>query len=232
MNLFKVIKTSYMKSLKGEEKLWKVIWLWGFLLYVGSIAIGFGMMSYHNLAENILGYDPISLRNRTIISDLVLIPLGILGVCGIILLIVYPFVFIFSLFRCSEKVGIPKRIYAMIYAVIFIIFGGFLMLGSYAIFSYYVNDRLMLGICLFLDFLVFLLFILLSQQAAKKGVRKNFHAMITAIFFITFHGSLGVTLIGFGAAFNIFLSISGALIAIALAIFTIVKTKKLLTKKP
>ena len=90
----------------------------------------------------------------------------------------------------------------------------------------------MMTISLFLDFLVLLLFILLSQRAKKKGIRKNFYAMITTIFFITFHSSLGLTLIGFGTIFNIFLSISGMLMALALAVFITIKTQKLLTKKP
>lgn len=232
MNLFKVIKTSYLKSLRGEEKFWVVVWLWGFLLYGGSIAIGFGMVNYHHFIKNILGYDPSALQNKTIISDLVLIPFGMLGVFGLILLIVYPAVFVVSMFRCSEKISISKKIRALIYAVIFIILGGFLMLGSYAIFAYYVNDKLMTSVGLFLDFLVFLLFILLSQRAEKIGIRKNFYAMITTIFFITFHSSLGITLIGFGSGFYLHHSISGVTIALALAIFVTIKTiKTLLTKK-
>ena len=35
------IRNSYYKSLKGEEKLWKVIWLWGVLLYFVVLSLLF-----------------------------------------------------------------------------------------------------------------------------------------------------------------------------------------------
>lgn len=179
MNLFKVVKTSYLKSLKGEEKLWKVIWLWGFFLYAGSIAIGFGMVNYHHFIKNILGYDPAALQNKTIISDLVLIPFGMLGVFGLILLIVYPAVFVVSLFRCDGNGDNKKFFYKIIVSVIF------------AIIHIYVSVLL----------LIFGSVMFLMAGNPHKG--------------------------------NLYLSsISGVLMAVALAIFIRKETIKSLTKKP
>ena len=49
MNLFKVIKNSYLKSLNGEKKFWVVVWLWGVLRYVMSFLVGFGALLFITL---------------------------------------------------------------------------------------------------------------------------------------------------------------------------------------
>jgi hypothetical protein len=37
MNIFSGVVTSFKRSWKGEEKFWKVFWIWGVLLYCISL---------------------------------------------------------------------------------------------------------------------------------------------------------------------------------------------------
>lgn len=68
------------RALRGEEKLWVVFWLWGVVLYVGSIAIGSAVFfSKHGLPI----INPIT------------------GILGLILILVYPFMFCWALWRCA-----------------------------------------------------------------------------------------------------------------------------------
>jgi hypothetical protein len=130
INIFTAIKNSYFKSLKGEEKLWKVIWLWGVFLYVGSIAVGFAMIFYHDFGQFVLNYlhydqhksaDNFFLKiYATIISNVIFIPMGIVGVFGLILAFLYPLVLAFSLFKCSINKSFKHVVYAVLFLCIFL----------------------------------------------------------------------------------------------------------------
>ena len=94
--MFKAIK----RALKGEEKAWKVFWLWGWLLYITSILIGFGAATDQ-------------LKN-TFFANIV-------GFLGLILIFIYPFMLCWSLWFCSKNTKYKWFTYFLkIYAIAFI----------------------------------------------------------------------------------------------------------------
>ena len=114
MKIFTAIKESFFKSLKGEEKLWKVFWLWGVLLYV--VSIGIGLLS--------IGVKPFVIWFHPII-----------GILGIILIFIYPIIFCFSIWRNSKNTESKSFKYAsLIYIFLFlqahIMLSFFTLLGS------------------------------------------------------------------------------------------------------
>lgn len=92
---------SVKKALRGEEKLWKVFWLWGALLYVSSIVVG--------IFSTFLDYD------YRIIKYLV-------GILGLVLIFVYPVLLIKSLYRCAQNTEISVKHYLIKYFCIIFIF--------------------------------------------------------------------------------------------------------------
>ncbi|PZP83931.1 MAG: hypothetical protein DI582_10030 [Azospirillum brasilense] len=92
------VARSCLQSLKGQERLGIVFWRWGILLYLSSIIIGFIFVMTGGLRESWIG--------------------GLVGWLGLILIVIYPFVFCFSLWRCSKNAARPWHKYATrIYAV-------------------------------------------------------------------------------------------------------------------
>ena len=93
---FIAIRNSYFKCLKGEEKLWKVILLWGILVYYGSIwSLGFNLNSGFNF-------------NLTI---------------GALFILLYNWFFIYIFFKNIRSIpGVKKRSFATnLYTLILII---------------------------------------------------------------------------------------------------------------
>jgi hypothetical protein len=88
MNIFKKIIEKAKQAIRGEERLWKVFWLWGVLLYVVSNLIGFFSM----LLPSVIG------------AATVVYLLGLIGLCGLILVFVYPIVWIISMWRCRRNI--------------------------------------------------------------------------------------------------------------------------------
>jgi hypothetical protein len=100
--MFRKIKESFKKSWKGEEKLWKVFWIWGVPIYLSAIPIGSITMGIEMTNSNIFA-----------------IHLALLvGILGIIFAFIYPIIFCVSLWRCAKNSD--KKIY-LISARIFII---------------------------------------------------------------------------------------------------------------
>lgn len=93
------VARSCLRSLKGQERLGIVFWLWGVALYLSSIIIGFIFAITDGLRESWIG--------------------GLVGWLGWILILIYPFMFCVSLWRCSKN---TTRIWckygARIYAVV------------------------------------------------------------------------------------------------------------------
>lgn len=82
----KIVSPTYQsmkRSLRGEEKLWIVFWLWGVTLYLASLIIGFIA-----LFETSIHYSRIG---------------DVVGWLGFALVYIYPFIFIFSIWRCSKN---------------------------------------------------------------------------------------------------------------------------------
>lgn len=107
------------RALKGEEKLWKVFWLWGVLLYVSSIVVGF----------------------LTVFSPLNHTPIGFfVGLLGLALIFIYPFLFCISIWKCSKN---TKQQFFKYFARIFIFiffpfhawFSGAIALGTMVLLS-------------------------------------------------------------------------------------------------
>ena len=82
-----------IKAWNGEEKLWKVFWLFGVLLYPASIIIGLFslMMMMPGMHE---------------LNHLLLF---IMSCCGVIMLFIYPTILIFSMNRCSNNLSLNNR---------------------------------------------------------------------------------------------------------------------------
>lgn len=95
-NILAKIKNSYFKSLKGEEKLWKVFWLWGALIYLTAIPIG---SSFLILQKSFYDFSFYYLPIVLLIS-FISITVGILGQ---IFAFLYPIIFITSLWKCSKN---------------------------------------------------------------------------------------------------------------------------------
>lgn len=88
--MFKVIKDSAKKAWKGEERLWKVFWLWGVLLYPTSFLIGAFLVK-----------PTISLSQ---VSPFITFVIALfMGICGATMIIIYPVIFIASIFRCIKN---------------------------------------------------------------------------------------------------------------------------------
>jgi hypothetical protein len=101
MMIFRSILQSCKRSLKGEEKLWIVFWLWGVALYISSISIGLCTFSIKGGGGSLLGV--------------------LMGISGLILIFIYPFMFCVSLWRCSKNTKWTWCKYlARLYAVAFI----------------------------------------------------------------------------------------------------------------
>lgn len=118
MNIFKSIKNSFSKSINGEEKIWKVFWLWGILIYFGTVVLGFLAL----LEVVKLSYSPSS-TVQSIAALLTLISLLI----GIFLIYIFPTIFLIAITACGKtyqftgkrKTGIFFR---KVFPVIFMIF--------------------------------------------------------------------------------------------------------------
>ena len=89
MNLFKKIIEKAKQAIRGEGRLWKVFLLWGILLYVVSYLIGFCSIYFTLIVGKTIG----------------LFLFGIVGVCGVILLFVYPIIWIISMWRCRKNIN-------------------------------------------------------------------------------------------------------------------------------
>jgi hypothetical protein len=95
------IKISYFKSLKGEENFWTVFFNWGIFLYISSIITGYcTLYLYWALSKVVeIFHGPLN----HLIAEIVYIPVGIIGTLGFTLILIYPFVVIYSLFKCTKK---------------------------------------------------------------------------------------------------------------------------------
>ena len=90
------IKDSYFKTLRGEEKLWKVFWLWGVLIYLTAIPIGsFFFIIQKSFHDFSFYYLPIVF----FVSFLSIM----VGILGQIFAFLYPIIFITSLWKCSKN---------------------------------------------------------------------------------------------------------------------------------
>jgi hypothetical protein len=132
MNIYKAIKNSYYKSINGEEKLWKVFWLWGFSIYVGSIAVGIYMVF-------LMAKIPDNWVTKLIIIAMSapMIP------CGLTMILKFPIILISSLIKCSENaefiddkvkkrvVFFFKKIFPVIFSICHFFYSLFILLGIF-----------------------------------------------------------------------------------------------------
>jgi hypothetical protein len=85
-----------IKAWNGQEKLWKVFWLWGFLLYPASIIMGLLSILISSMWKgHILSYSCVLFF--------------IMLCCGVIMLFIYPTILIFSMNRCSNNLSLNNR---------------------------------------------------------------------------------------------------------------------------
>ncbi len=113
--MFQKIKIAW----NGEERLWKVFWLWGVTIYLSVIPIGSFVMVQHKIFLNV------------ITSILVII----VGVMGLIFAFIYPVIFCVALWRCAKNTdnkiySILGRSFVPLYVVIHVFIGGFTFFGG------------------------------------------------------------------------------------------------------
>ena len=114
--MLRAIARSCIQSLKGQEKLGIVFWRWGVLLYISSILIGIAVIAVEESRGTWFAL--------------------FVGILGAVLLFIYPFMFCFSLWRCSKNTmrtwcKYAARAYAVAFIpAIHIWVGGAIALGS------------------------------------------------------------------------------------------------------
>lgn len=117
--MFRAILTSARKSITGEEKLWKVFWLWGILIQITAMPIGFLAIGLWNTCPNIVT--------------------GVFGVViamlGLIFVFIYPFIFIITLWRCARNTAIKglfilARMFIVLFIFIHLIIGTYSFVGT------------------------------------------------------------------------------------------------------
>lgn len=82
MNVVKAVVNSAKKSWNGEEKLWKVFWLWGIVLYITSNIVGL-----------LAGYAFFPIR-------------FIVGILGLIFIFIYPIILVVSAIKCAKNTSL------------------------------------------------------------------------------------------------------------------------------
>ena len=102
--IIKNITNSAIKAWNGEEKLWKVFWLWGVLFYISSFCIIlFGCWFLESL-----DYD--KLDNLNLMTIFVLFYYIFILLYAFTIAFIYPLIFLFFLNRCCHdellKVGV------------------------------------------------------------------------------------------------------------------------------
>lgn len=124
--MLKEIIDSSKKALRGEEKLWKVFWLWGVLFYV--FAISTGIVAFVLKGET-----------RHHLIDTIAIFIGILG---LIFTFIYPIVFSVSLWKCSPNTtkqvfNHTAKIFIPAFFIIHFFIGRLVFLGSVSLIIFY-----------------------------------------------------------------------------------------------
>lgn len=117
--IFRAIKSSYFKSLKGEENFWVVLLGWGVGVYVLSISIGFSVFPVLKFLSLELSANLSSEVILKIAQDLIFMPVGMIGALGMILIFVYPFLFVFSLVKCASNCSLVYLIFSILLSLIF-----------------------------------------------------------------------------------------------------------------
>lgn len=135
----RLIVNSYFKSLRGKENFWIVLFGWGVLLYVASVCMGFWAIKAQAYVFPTWAIKTqVYLINSSLIDvsllkalllDVVLLPAGIIGVLGFVLVFLYPPVLIFSLFKNSKK-----TVYKILSGILFFYFLLFHYVVSHLIF--------------------------------------------------------------------------------------------------
>lgn len=115
-SVFKAIRDSYYRALRGEENFWAVLLGWGVLLYVASFFIGFWAIKLPIiLAVTFPNNDP---RFLYYIHAVIL---NFIATSGLILVFIYPFIFAYSLIKISKR-DVALFILAILIIVAFIYF--------------------------------------------------------------------------------------------------------------
>lgn len=124
--MFKKIKNSYFKSLRGEENFWVVLLRWGILLFLTSITMGFLTAFITEFLINAI--------NNDFLNTLCFLIRGIVGGLGIVLVFIYPLMLIFSLIRCATNYSFYYVLLAIIVSsvlgVIILLLHVAILLGS------------------------------------------------------------------------------------------------------
>lgn len=125
-----IIKKLWM----GDEKLWKIFWLWGALIYLTAIPIGFMAFGFHNICANMF---------TRILSIIV-------ALLGQIFAFIYPIIFCVALYRSSKKENklsyiLVRRVFIPIYIPIHLIIGSFSCLGGLLLVSNAIMDTMVIS---------------------------------------------------------------------------------------
>ena len=96
--ILKNITNSAIKAWNGEEKLWKVFWLWGVLFYISSFCvILFGYWFFSELVHYKLE------KLNILIAIFALFYYIFIFLCAFTIAFIYPMIFLFFLNRCCHN---------------------------------------------------------------------------------------------------------------------------------
>jgi len=114
--ILQVIKSSYFKSLKGEENFWVVLLGWGVGVYGLSIFFSFCLVAA-------LGKSGLSISdhiNRDLLFNWVIgAPFSFVGPFGLVFAFIYPLLFAYALIKSSTKRSILYVSFSIVILVIF-----------------------------------------------------------------------------------------------------------------
>lgn len=113
--MFRAVVKSYIKSLKGEEKLSIVILGWGVALYIISFFFAFILMYLAGLHfQTFSGF-----LNNDFLKYLISVPVGFIGPFGLVFVFIYPLTLVYSLYKCSST----RRdfVYSLTFGTLFLI---------------------------------------------------------------------------------------------------------------
>ena len=93
------ILNSAIKAWNGEEKLWKVFWLWGGLLYISSFC---AILSGYGFSWESLGWSKLEKLN-ILMTIFALFYSIFIFLCAFTITFIYPIIFLFFLNRCCHN---------------------------------------------------------------------------------------------------------------------------------
>jgi hypothetical protein len=116
---WQILKNSFRKFLRGEEDFWITLLGWGIGFYIILIVIFIAViplfLQFTVLTSNLWDVAKI------ILFGLFMVAIQLCGILWFLLLIVYPFIFIFSLVKSSLKHSIIYKIFACFMVFVFLI---------------------------------------------------------------------------------------------------------------